>query len=108
LNGGLILGTVDGANVEIAEEAGDDQVFFFGNLTENGKSFLYTFIWPHPTRPRSCLICNVDGCLQPVAELRHAHVYRDSPMPPDLAVAIEAIKSGTFGDARVFEYAPIS
>ncbi len=74
LNGGLILGTVDGANIEIAEEVGEEQVFMFGHLAPD------------------------------VSTLRHNHYYRDSiKPPPELTAAIDAIKSGMFGDANVFE-----
>merc|ERR1719171_1337854 len=35
MNGGLIIGTMDGANIEIREECGDDTMFIFGCLEDD-------------------------------------------------------------------------
>jgi starch phosphorylase len=72
LNGGLIIGTCDGANIEITREIGESNIFLFGNLAED------------------------------VEDLRHAHNYGSHSLDPDLAKVFAEIQKGTFGDAGAF------
>jgi starch phosphorylase len=72
LNGGLIIGTCDGANIEITREIGEQNIFLFGNLAED------------------------------VEDLRHAHMYGKYQLDPQLANVFDAIHQGKFGDADQF------
>jgi len=76
LNGGLLVGTVDGANIEIAEEVGENNVFFFGHLTPA------------------------------VEDLRYQHMYHPVPVEqkcPPLARVLNEVSAGRFGDGGVYE-----
>ncbi|KAF5353527.1 hypothetical protein D9756_007833 [Leucocoprinus leucothites] len=76
LNGGLLLGTVDGANIEIAEEVGESNVFFFGHLTPA------------------------------VEDLRYQHTYHPVPIEqkcPGLAKVLDQVSAGLFGDGAPYE-----
>ncbi|KAI9696228.1 MAG: Non-essential glycogen phosphorylase [Candelina mexicana] len=72
LNGGLIIGTCDGANIEITREIGENNIFLFGNLAED------------------------------VEELQHKHFYGKYEVDPDLSRVFSEIQKGTFGDASAF------
>ncbi|KAF7597618.1 Non-essential glycogen phosphorylase [Aspergillus hancockii] len=72
LNGGLIIGTCDGANIEITREIGEQNIFLFGNLAED------------------------------VEELRHRHYYGDFQLDSHLAKVFDAIRGGRFGNAGEF------
>ncbi|GAA5831244.1 hypothetical protein JCM5353_008628 [Sporobolomyces roseus] len=73
LSGGILLGTVDGANVEIMEHGGEDNIFTFGYLAHE------------------------------VEERRKIHQYGNAQYPPELMEAIDFIRSGKLGDYGPFE-----
>lgn len=78
MNGGLIIGTVDGANVEITREIGEDNIFLFGNLSEN------------------------------VEDLRYNHQYHKSELPAELEEVLNAIESGIFCNENPNEFKPLT
>lgn len=71
LNGGLLIGTLDGANIEIREEIGAENMFIFGCLAEE------------------------------VPRLRMSQKYKKFELNPDLAKVIAALKSGLFGNYSI-------
>ncbi|RWA07707.1 hypothetical protein EKO27_g7396 [Xylaria grammica] len=73
LNGGLIIGTCDGANIEITREIGQENIFLFGTLSED------------------------------VEDLRHAHTYGEHPIDPDLVKVFDVIQGGMFGEPNDFK-----
>ncbi|KAI0447816.1 glycosyltransferase family 35 protein [Xylaria telfairii] len=73
LNGGLIIGTCDGANIEITREIGQENIFLFGVLSED------------------------------VENLRHEHTSgQGHTIDLNLTKVFDAIQSGMFGDAKDF------
>ena len=72
LNGGLIIGTCDGANIEITREIGQENIFLFGNLAED------------------------------VEDLRHAHRFGKHSIDPALDEVFKAIEADMFGDSNDF------
>ncbi|KAI8098924.1 glycosyl transferase [Halteromyces radiatus] len=72
LNGGLILGTVDGANIEIRDEIGQDNIFMFGTLADK------------------------------VSDLRHHQKFYGVLIDANLQGVLDFIESGVFGEASIF------
>jgi len=68
LNGVLILGTMDGANVEIAEEIGQENMFIFGATADK------------------------------VPELRHLVRMNKAEIDPRFIAVLQHLKNGQFGD----------
>lgn len=74
MNGSLIIGTMDGANVEIAEHIGEDNMFIFGAR------------------------CNEVAGAWDAVRTRN---FRDDSR---LTRVLDLIRSGTFGDSRQFGF----
>ncbi|KAI8391314.1 glycosyl transferase [Radiomyces spectabilis] len=72
LNGGLIIGTVDGANIEIRDEIGEENIFMFGTLADE------------------------------VADIRHNQKFYGVLVDSYLQQVIDAMESGMFGDPSIF------
>jgi starch phosphorylase len=78
MNGALTIGTFDGANVEINEQVGDDNMFLFGMRTPD------------------------------VAKLRTTYNSREfAAADPEIAAALQMIKSGVFSPGEPLRYEPI-
>jgi starch phosphorylase len=72
MNGGLIIGTMDGANVEICEEIGEENMFVFGENVEG-----------------------VDRCRKLMYEGKRDYLV------PELERVFKVIRDGFFGDVHV-------
>jgi len=77
LNGALTIGTLDGANIEIREEVGEDNIFIFGLNAEEAE-------WERKTPRRTPL-----------------QIYEDNP---EIREVIDSLKNGCFsnGDRDLF------
>jgi len=73
MNGGLIIGTLDGANIEIKEEIGSENIFIFGKTVEEVPAAI---------------------------NLMQSSSYY---IPYDLLQVIKMIQSGYFGDPVIFQ-----
>jgi len=72
LNGGIILGTVDGANIEIAEEIGEENIVLFGLKADE------------------------------ISAARHQLRYGKVKQNTEFERVLEIIRAGAFGDPAIF------
>jgi starch phosphorylase len=81
LNGALTIGTWDGANIEIAEQVGQDNIFIFGNRAEQVQALRASGYQPRRFYDnnfdlRSAIDRLADGAFSPDEPSRYADVVR--------------------------------
>ncbi|MEN9426106.1 MAG: hypothetical protein RLZZ220_455, partial [Pseudomonadota bacterium] len=80
LNGALTIGTLDGANVEIREQVGADNIFIFGNTIEQvaairAGAYRPREIYEADPRLKSTLDAIRDGLFSPQQPDRYRNIY---------------------------------
>ena len=78
MNGGIIIGTLDGANVEISEQVQRDNVFIFGLKSEQ------------------------------IDTARHSMKYTGVLIEKSFRAALRDIESGTFGPRVLYDPRPLT
>ena len=90
MNGAVTIGTMDGANCEIYDEVGKDNIYIFGMSAEEVEQSYSTYrsslIYETDTGIRRALEQMIDGSLEPGApgmfrELYHALLFGDGGLP---------------------------
>ena len=79
LNGALTIGTLDGANIEIHDRVGADNIFIFGLTTERvaalrAEGYEPKKFYDHDAKLRSALDAISDGTFSPEEPRRHAPI----------------------------------
>uniref|UniRef100_A0A5K3FGC9 Alpha-1,4 glucan phosphorylase n=1 Tax=Mesocestoides corti TaxID=53468 RepID=A0A5K3FGC9_MESCO len=82
MNGALTIGTMDGANIEIAEEVGQDNIFIFGHTLEEindlrSKGYNPGPFISHSSELRECLDQLRNGFYCPEEPNRFVELYND-------------------------------
>ena len=114
LNGALTLGTMDGANVEIVEEVGEDHAFIFGLSSdevinfENNGGYDPMEIFNNDQDVRKVLMQLINGTYSPDDTERFRHLYNsllntESTSKADTYFILKDFKSYAAAQKRVEE-----